>query len=198
MHVAVELGPEAHIRPHIPQLMVLVRVSTSQPLDGSMSQSARPVSQRSPHTPATQVAVEPAPEAQRIPQPPQCMVLVRMSTSQPSEAIMLQSAKPSSQRMGAHIPSTHIAVARGPVGHMLPHMPQWAAEAVTSTQTPLHTRRGRGQVLVQTLSTHTMFCPQSLSPRQRTQRRVAVLQIGPPGSPTQSALVLQPVGTSRG
>jgi hypothetical protein len=41
---AVALGG-LQVRPHAPQCAVLVRVSTSQPLPGSLSQSAKPAAQ---------------------------------------------------------------------------------------------------------------------------------------------------------
>jgi hypothetical protein len=56
-HVAVALTSE-HARPHIPQWSTLTRVSTSQPLAGFMSQSAKPALQLATvHVPAAHAAV---------------------------------------------------------------------------------------------------------------------------------------------
>lgn len=57
--------------PQRPQSVALLVTSTSQPLVGSRSQSAKPVAQTKPHVGATQVDVACARVGQTVPQPPQ-------------------------------------------------------------------------------------------------------------------------------
>jgi hypothetical protein len=79
LHVGVPLAP-VHALPQRPQCMALELVSTSQPLAGFMSQSAKPTVQRKPHVPAEHVAVELGAFGQALSQRPQCMGLLCTST----------------------------------------------------------------------------------------------------------------------
>jgi len=83
--------PAAQPAPHAPQLALSVRVSTSQPLLATRSQSAKPGSQAATaHSPAPQDERAWA-SRQALPQPPQCAALEAVSVSQPLPAAPSQS-----------------------------------------------------------------------------------------------------------
>jgi hypothetical protein len=83
--------PAAHPVPQRPQLALSVRVSTSQPLLATWSQSAKPGSQAATaHSPAPHDDLAWASRHAR-PQPPQCAALDAVSVSQPLEAAPSQS-----------------------------------------------------------------------------------------------------------
>ena len=94
----------AHLRPHAPQWAGVLAVFTSQPLDGSSSQLAKAplhmvIWQDPPrHTSAALAS------AQARPQPPQWVIEVRVSTSQPLAALPSQLAKPAAQAPIRHPP----------------------------------------------------------------------------------------------
>ena len=74
VHVVVELGPAMQAFRHIPQWVVLLRTSVSQPLLASPSQSPNPVAHAvTPHTPAEHAAAPPV-GAHRAPQAPREVV----------------------------------------------------------------------------------------------------------------------------
>jgi hypothetical protein len=103
--------------------LTFVRVSTSQPFSSLLSQSAKPMLHAAMwQTPIVQAAV-PLATVHVLPQRPQSLTLVRVSTSQPSAGSMLQSANPSLQRK-PHTPSLHVAVAFAGTGQGFPQRPQ--------------------------------------------------------------------------
>ena len=84
-----------HAFEHLPQLFTSLVVLTSHPFAGFMSQSAVPATLHddTTHEPFMQTSTEPeAPHA--CPHVPQFIVSLVRSISQPSDAILLQSAKP--------------------------------------------------------------------------------------------------------
>ena len=83
VHVATVPGVPVHGTPQPPQFASSAPTSTSQPLLGFPSQSARPASHAKPHIPpAPQVALASAAAAQTVVQPPQVSGALR-SASQP-------------------------------------------------------------------------------------------------------------------
>jgi hypothetical protein len=139
---ATQAAPDAHARPQPPQCEVLVCVFASQPLDASMSQSAKPVAHVSPHVPAAHVAVALAPAGHALPQRPQCEVLVCVFASQPFVASLSQLAKPALQ-VDPQAPDVHVAVALARAGHATPHRPQLATSPASVTSQPLSARRSQ-------------------------------------------------------
>jgi hypothetical protein len=125
-----------HTRPQPPQCEVLVRRSTSHPLAALPSQSAKPALHAYTQPPLVQLAVALALAAHARPQPPQCAVLLRVSTSQPSVAIMLQSARPVSQ-VKPQVPIVHVVVAPLRAGHAVPQPPQARRSVRVSVSHPL-------------------------------------------------------------
>jgi hypothetical protein len=96
-HAGMALPRVGHTLLHAPQCAGLARRSVSQPLPGSLSQSAKPCPQvATAHEPLTHAGVPPE-TVQRFAQRPQCGRLLRVSTSQPLLASPSQSAKPASQ-----------------------------------------------------------------------------------------------------
>lgn len=102
---------ELHAWPHMPQLVALPVVSTSQPFAAAPSQSAVPVG----HMPAAQTpALQTAPGPMHAcPQPPHALPLVDVSASQPFAASPSQSANPVSQ-VDTQRPAEHVVVWCGP------------------------------------------------------------------------------------
>ncbi|MFO0602212.1 MAG: hypothetical protein U0324_03510 [Polyangiales bacterium] len=123
-------------RPQPPQWAAEVRVSASQPLDGSMSQSAKPASQAYEQAPAAHEAAAWARVAQAMPQPPQWAVVVRVSVSQPLASLPSQLPKPAAQVPTRQTPSRQ-AVAPPSVGHTRLHEPQWSAPVWVLASQPL-------------------------------------------------------------
>ncbi len=96
----------AQARPQAPQSERLVRVSTSQPLAGLPSQSAKPALQEATRqAPATQAGVALA-GRHTLPQAPQLVALVVTLVSQPLPRAPSQSAKPDAQVM-RQTPAAH-------------------------------------------------------------------------------------------
>jgi hypothetical protein len=132
----VLLGSIPHTREQPPQLLTSLLVLTSQPLASLLSQFSKLGEHRPTlHIPATHAAT-PLAMVHIAPQRPQLSTVVRRSTSHPSAAFMLQSAKPSLHRK-PHIPLAHVAVALGGAGHGLPQRPQLLALALVSVSQPL-------------------------------------------------------------
>jgi hypothetical protein len=132
-HAADAFGG-AHTAPQAPQLLVLVAMFVSHPFAAMWSQSAKPAAQTSWHVPFTQEAVAFGPEAQTWPQAPQLLMLVLMFVSQPSVALLLQSAKPGEQTK-LHWLFTHVAVAFAGGEQTLPQAPQLFGSFDVVTQT---------------------------------------------------------------
>ena len=97
--------------PHMPQLPVLVLVFVSQSVP-EVAQWAKPGLQvPTAHLPWLQVGV-PFAVVQMLPQVPQLLGSVWVFFSQPSAALMLQSAQPPlAQVTILHVPDTHASVA---------------------------------------------------------------------------------------
>jgi hypothetical protein len=121
---AEQTWPAAQAAPHAPQLALSVRVSTSQPLAGLRSQSAKPVAHAATaHAPTAHVAVALG-SAQARPQAPQFAALVVSSASHPLAAAPSQSPKPAAQRAGAQVPPAQPWVAVCASAQTVPHAPQ--------------------------------------------------------------------------
>ncbi len=97
--------------------------SVSQPFAALPSQLPRPALQVNPQTDAVHVALAPVGAAQARPHIPQLPRLVRVSTSQPSEGLPLQSAKPV-RHVNPQMPVLHVAVALAGAVQARPHIPQ--------------------------------------------------------------------------
>jgi hypothetical protein len=135
-HVAVAPMTAPHDRPHIPQLVGLERVSTSQPSDALPLQSAKPAMQVNPHAPVVHVAVALAGAMHARPHIPQFATATRVSTSQPFAGLPSQSAKPVLHRNEQTAAlQTGDALARA--GHAAPHPPQCEALVRTLDSQPL-------------------------------------------------------------
>ena len=91
--VAAPFTREGHATPQRPQFAALVERFTSQPLEATPSQSAKPSLQAKPQAPAAQVARAFAGAAQAFPHAPQWATLVAVLVSQPLEAVPSQSPK---------------------------------------------------------------------------------------------------------
>ena len=124
-----------HATPQPPQFATLLRVSISQPLDATPSQSRNPVAQVKPQTPAVHAAVAPAGVGHTPPQLPQCSGSVAKIASQPVAATPSQLPWPAVHVM-PHAPEAHTAVAKGPVGHDEKHAPQFAGSLVSGVSQP--------------------------------------------------------------
>ncbi len=80
MHTLAAQARVVQRLPHVPQFEGSVRVSTSHPLAGLASQSARPAAQTMPQRPAVHVRVAPVPPGHTLPHEPQLSGLVCVST----------------------------------------------------------------------------------------------------------------------
>jgi hypothetical protein len=118
VHVAVELGPLGHALPHIPQFDT-VRMSTSHPFPGIMSQSAKSAMQDSTvHMPMVHSSLAFARLHTLLQKAQSCAVT--MDVSQPSAGLLLQSAVPAPQGLFLHMLFEHVWNAL----HLFPHAPQ--------------------------------------------------------------------------
>jgi len=90
--VAVAFGGDGHALPHAPHWVGSLTMSTSQPFDGSPSQSAQPTSHVKPHSPATHVAAELCDgTGHTFPHSPQLARSVEVSVSHPFDRLPSQS-----------------------------------------------------------------------------------------------------------
>ncbi len=139
-HDAVELGPLAHARAHIPQLARSVCRFTSQPFAGLRSQSAKPALHVAiAHAPAAQLAVALGSEHTR-PHIPQLLTLVVTSTHVPPQR-MAGALQPEVQR---RMSASQMGVA--PV-QAVPHAPQFMAVSSVASQ-PLAVARSQSAKFV--------------------------------------------------
>lgn len=111
---AIELLPDGQLRPHAPQLRVLVRRSVSQPFIDSPSQLPKLVLHTTPHAPFTHDADALLRAGHARPQPPQLLTLMRVSTHE-APHIVRPAAQPE-----RHVPAEQIC----PEAHTRPHAPQ--------------------------------------------------------------------------
>jgi hypothetical protein len=102
VHVADALASEQAF-PHAPQLAASASRDVSHPFAGLPSQSSKPAVQVMEHAPPTQEGV-PLVLSHASPHPLQFAASLVMSTSQPSEASPLQSARPALQEPTAQAP----------------------------------------------------------------------------------------------
>jgi len=194
-HDGVPLETEQRA-PQRPQLEASLRVSTSQPFSGLMSQSAKPSSQVKPHTPAAQLGRVWAGVGHALPHVPQFMMSVMVSISQPLATVMSQSRKAPVQVPTAHVPMSQ----RGSplvTAQAVPHAPQLAALDRVSTQPPMQQVCPIGQrdesehPIAQVLPMQRWPAGQCSSVTQSTQTRVIRLQ-RPPMAPEASLAPASP------
>jgi hypothetical protein len=139
-HIPLTQAPAAfagaHTVPQPPQLLAEVRVSTSQPLAGLLSQSAKPGSHTAEHEEPVQVLVWCGPAAQRRPHEPQFIGSVAGADSQPLAGSWSQSAC-----IASHVvvqrPEAQTALPPA-VLHGLPQRPQFIELLAVSTHEPPH------------------------------------------------------------
>jgi hypothetical protein len=121
----VLLARAGHALPHAPQWLTLVASVTSQPLAAAPSQSSKPGAHANAHMPDAHVGAALARAGHATPQRPQFEAFASRSTSQPSAAMPLQSAKPSVQAK-PHAPAAQVARAFAGAVQATPQPPQWA------------------------------------------------------------------------
>jgi hypothetical protein len=138
-HTGPALGRDGQTVPQPPQLLADVRVLTSQPSAALPLQSAKPSLHTTPHAPSPHDAVALARVGHAAPQAPQLLVDARVSTSQPSSARLLQSAKPASHAT-PHAPRAQVAAPLAGVAQSALHAPQCAVETRVSTSHPSSVR----------------------------------------------------------
>jgi hypothetical protein len=126
--------PATQTRPQAPQWAGLLRVSTSQPLASTPSQSARPGLHVSAHDDPTHSALLSGRAAHDRPQALQ-LATVLSGASQPFTGSPSQSPAPAVQRIPQR-PISQVAVAIGPEGHARPHAPQFVMSPSTFRQRP--------------------------------------------------------------
>jgi hypothetical protein len=137
-------------------------LSTQSPLEQHCAhrpppQSMRPVGHA--HAPIEQNWV--APHA--LPQRPQLPAATRVSTSQPSAAIPLQSAKPA-RHAKPHVPDAQSADAFARVAHAVPHAPQLVTSVAVVTHDGPHNVSVTAQPAAQPLAPHTAVAPEHVTP----------------------------------
>jgi hypothetical protein len=119
--------------PQVPQLFASLVVLISQPLAGLPSQSMKPVLQDlMAQFDALHVGVAFA-KLHAVPQPPQLFTSLVVLISQPSEAVLLQSAYPVAHDAMAHADDVHVAVAFAKL-HTWPQLPQLFTSFVVLAQ----------------------------------------------------------------
>jgi len=166
---------------HRPQCATAVRVSTSQPLAGSPSQSAKPSLHSQAQAPSEQRAVVLGRLAQARPQPPQWAVVVAVLVSQPLAALMSQSPKEPVHKPTAQAPMEHTGAPLATL-QIIPQPPQWAMLSCGSTQALSQQARPEGQGCealqpgTHRLPEHTSPAGQWASVTHWTQRRVGSSQ----------------------
>jgi hypothetical protein len=134
-HALVALAA-LHARPHIPQFVGLVRVSTSQPSDALPLQSAKPALHVNPHAPAAHVAVALAGAIHDRPHVPQLATVVARVVSQPFAGLESQSPKPMLQR-NEQTAALQTGAAFARAGHGMLQPPQCAVFVRTFASQPL-------------------------------------------------------------
>jgi hypothetical protein len=131
MQLSVALG-RAHARPQAPQLVRLVRVLVSQPLEAEPSQSPKPLAQRTTvHSLAEQPLAATWERAQTAPQAPQfagSMAVLAQKVVAPDPQVRRGEAQ--------LVPHTPLEQTR-PAAQAVPHAPQLALSLRVSTSQPL-------------------------------------------------------------
>ncbi len=184
--------PAAQAVPHAPQWALSVRVSTSQPLLGSPSQSEKPAAHAdTPQAPAAHCAVALGSTHAR-PHTPQLVALARTSVSQPLRASPSQSPYPPAHRTTVHAPIAQLcAVALGSA-QASPQSPQFAGSTAVFAQSALapvpQVRSGDPQVAPQAPPEQSCPAVQAVPQPPQCALSVPVLTSQPlPGSRSQSA-----------
>jgi hypothetical protein len=197
VQAAVALARSQRVE-HAPQRLLSLLRLASQPLLGSLSQSAKPAAQVYVHAPAAHDAVALGRSAQAMPQPPQWAVLVWVLASQPLPGVLSQSANGAVHAPTAHTPLLHMAIALG-TSQRLPHAPHDAMLLCVSTQawSQQVCPAGQGRVelhpITHTLPTQRVPAAQCSLVTHCTHWRVAVSQRPPmPPSPIHAASSRQP------
>jgi len=147
---------------HAPQLLMSpATVLTSQPLESTPSQLAKPAAQvPRVQRPATQLAAALA-NWQLLPHTPQLVTLVPVLVSQPLTLLPSQLPKPELQAARVQAPEAQPATPLARV-HTAPQALQLLASFWRSRQTPEQLVVGDAQVEVQTPAEHTVPPPQTL------------------------------------
>ena len=184
--------PAAHVVPQVPQFALSVRASTSQPFDGSPSQSAKPVRHAAiPQRPPLHAAVAFGSTHAR-PHAPQLAALVSRSVSQPFGAMPSQSPVFASQCTMVHAPPTHPSVDTCGSAQTVPQAPQFVGSMEVRVQnavTPVpHVARPAPQVVPHAPAEHTWPAEHAMPqlPQLVLSVRVSVSQPSL-GTPLQSA-----------
>jgi hypothetical protein len=132
----------------------------------SLQQAAHtpPPQSRSPpvHTQWPDTHACPAPHA--VPHAPQLFTSLVVSTSQPSEAMALQSANPVSH-VNPHAPIAHVAVPCATVEQTAPQPPQFETLACVSTQPPPQLAIPDGHAMVHPVPPHTGMAAGQTTPQ---------------------------------
>jgi len=121
---------------HAPQFVRDVRMSISQPFDDAPSQLPNPALHANPHVEPVHVLLALVTAGHTAPQPPQFVVDVRVSVSQPFAAMASQLPRPAAHDATVHIPAAHADVANGSE-HNVAQEPQLATDVRTSVSQPL-------------------------------------------------------------
>jgi hypothetical protein len=122
--------------PQVPQWSRSVSSSTSQPLRAFPSQSPKPEAHTMEQLPPEHEGAPPAP-LQTMPQPPQWLALVLVSTSQPSPVTPLQSAIGAVHRApDMHVEPTQKAVRPAGARHTFRQLPQLRTSAAVLVSQP--------------------------------------------------------------
>lgn len=137
MQLGVAWGSAGQMTSQAPQLASSVVVEISQPLAGSVSQSAKPRSQEAMlQTPEVHDA-EAFSKWQALSQEPQCSGLDEVSTSQPFAYSRSQSAKPGAQLATSQAPLEHLACAWAVLVQAVVQSPQCSVSLSVSKHCPL-------------------------------------------------------------
>jgi hypothetical protein len=153
-HDAVAFG-RLQPTPQPPQFASVFN-GVSQPFVTSPSQLPKPPSHVGAHTPPLH-AIAPWSFVHGRSQPPQCPVDVNVFTSQPVAGSPSQSPRPASHASTAHVPVSHVSVAKGSA-HVTPQAPQCASVLTRVSQpssgSPLQLPNPDSHVGVQTAAEH--------------------------------------------
>ena len=159
--------PPTHTVPQAPQLALSVRVSTSQPLAATRSQSAKPGEQAAIVQPPDEQAAVALGSAQARPQTPQFATAVWRFISQPFAAVPSQSPKPTAQRTTVQAPVAQPFAATLARAQVVPQALQLAGSMAVLAQyaddPAPQTRSGEAQVVPQTPPEQTAPAPHDIA-----------------------------------
>src|SRR5262249_3374169 len=136
--VGLLLALPMHAMPHLLQFFTSTRESTSQPSLALPLQSRKPMLQEpTPHTALAQPATPLATAGQLLPQAPQFLASLPVSTSQPLPAWPSQSRKVVEQEPMPHRPPAQPGIPLTTAGQAMPHLPQFLASVLPLASQPL-------------------------------------------------------------